>query len=282
MSFSKLLTRAPFLKSSLLFLANFFIPDSPATSCALWLWSVKRIRRPWISRAVFYTFLSQETKALLLTQNCLTQVLLSKSWGEDAGKQFLCCCWLYSRLDKEEIRGMADSPLQQKCCPHFRITVRSWCPPALVGYLTRNSRKQNHFILEKQNLNPRCLYYKAWCHLHSFQFCSAQVLYLSSQQGMLFPTAQWLPWHTCGLKNCSTSAVDLGNFLLLTEPAKSGFCKCGIWFMTYTICTVTSDPRLSVHLCPTKMIQAWNTWNTRISAGQGTGFIWKNRSQRDI
>lgn len=180
---------------------------------------------------------------------------------------FVCCSWLYCMVDKEEIRGMADSPLQQKCCPHFRITERSRCPPALVGCLTRNIRKQNNFILEEQNSNPSCLYYKAWCHLHSFHLFSAQVLYLNSQPGMLFPTAQWLPWHTCGLKDCSIP-VALGNFLLVTEPEKSGFCKCGIWFMTCTMSTITSGPRVLVHLCPTKMIQAWNTWNTRSRAGQ--------------
>lgn len=109
---------------------------------------------------------------------------------------------------------MADPLLQQKRCPHFRITVRSPCPPAPVGCLTRNISQQNNFILEEQNLSPRCLFCEAWYHLHSVQLCSAQVLYLNSEQGMLFPTPQWLPWHTWGWKDCSTSAVDLGNSLL--------------------------------------------------------------------
>lgn len=71
MSFSKQLTRAPFLKSSLLFLANFFYQIlllPPVHSD----YEVLKGLGGHGFQEQFSTLLSQETKALLLDQNCLT------------------------------------------------------------------------------------------------------------------------------------------------------------------------------------------------------------------
>lgn len=84
MSFSKLLTRAPFLKSSLLFLANLFfffsqnllLPPVHSDYEAL-----KGLGGHGFQGQFSTHFLSQETKALLLAQNCQTQVILFKKLG---------------------------------------------------------------------------------------------------------------------------------------------------------------------------------------------------------